>query len=171
MTGAHLVITGCDGACFAAPQVVVNEPDGRTRYYGSVSAADVPGIVGALGQRAGLAPFLRTGRVFHSPAPPGHVLVRPVGTSRCAGLRLRGRLCQPGRRVVPHAGGGNRAGTGIRPAGTGRRLLSAGSQVARAPGLFRSPGSWWSMPRKGSPGSSRTATSWRDCPTACWKAL
>ena len=44
---AYLVITGCDGACFAAPQVVVNEPEGRTRYYSGVSAADVPGIVGA----------------------------------------------------------------------------------------------------------------------------
>ena len=46
---AYLVTTGCDGACFAAPQVVVNEPDGRTRHYSSVSVGDVPDIVAALG--------------------------------------------------------------------------------------------------------------------------
>lgn len=46
---ATLVVTGCDGACFAAPQVVVNEPDGRTRYYSQVTVADIPGIVASLG--------------------------------------------------------------------------------------------------------------------------
>ena len=46
---AALVMTGCDGACFAAPQVVVNDADGTTRYYSRVSAKDVPGIVAALG--------------------------------------------------------------------------------------------------------------------------
>ena len=46
---AYLVVTGCDGACFAAPQVVVNEPDGRTRHYSQVTARDVPAIAAALG--------------------------------------------------------------------------------------------------------------------------
>ena len=45
---AYLVITGCDGACFAAPQVVVNEPDGCTRHYSQVSVSDVPNIIDAL---------------------------------------------------------------------------------------------------------------------------
>lgn len=53
---AYLVITGCDGACFAAPQVVVNDRDGRTRYYSRVSVADVPGIVAALGNGQDLRP-------------------------------------------------------------------------------------------------------------------
>ena len=46
---AYLVTTGCDGACFAAPQVVVSEPNGRTRYYSNVTVGDVPTIVAALG--------------------------------------------------------------------------------------------------------------------------
>ena len=48
-TDAYLVATGCDGACFAAPQVVVNEPDGSTRHYSRVIPADVPAIVAPLG--------------------------------------------------------------------------------------------------------------------------
>ena len=47
---AYTVITGCDGACFVAPQVVVNEPDGRTRHYSGVTVSDVPAIVAALGE-------------------------------------------------------------------------------------------------------------------------
>ncbi len=53
---AYLVTTGCDGACFAAPQVVVNEPDGRTRHYSSVTVDDVPPIVAALGNGEVLRP-------------------------------------------------------------------------------------------------------------------
>ena len=53
---AYLVITGCDGACFAAPQVVVNEPDGRTRHYSRVTVSDVPNIIGALGNGEVLRP-------------------------------------------------------------------------------------------------------------------
>ena len=54
--GAYAVATGCDGACFAAPQVVVNEPDGRTRHYSQVSVGDVPDIVAALGDGDVLRP-------------------------------------------------------------------------------------------------------------------
>ncbi|MYC29581.1 MAG: NADH-quinone oxidoreductase subunit F [Chloroflexi bacterium] len=46
---ADLVMTGCDGACFAAPQVVVNDWDGSARYYCRVSAKEVPDIVADLG--------------------------------------------------------------------------------------------------------------------------
>ena len=46
---AYLVITGCDGACFAAPQVMVQESDGRTSYYNRTSTSDVAAIVSALG--------------------------------------------------------------------------------------------------------------------------
>ena len=55
-TDAYLVSTGCDGACFAAPQVVVNEPDGRTRHYSRVTAKDVPSILDALGDGEVLRP-------------------------------------------------------------------------------------------------------------------
>ena len=53
---AYLAITGCDGACFAAPQVVVNEPDGGTRHYSRVTVDEVPDIVAALGGGADLRP-------------------------------------------------------------------------------------------------------------------
>ncbi len=44
-----LSATGCDGACFAAPQVTVIEPDNRTRYYRRVVPTDVSYILAALG--------------------------------------------------------------------------------------------------------------------------
>lgn len=53
---AYLVVNGCDGACFAAPQVVVAEPDGRTRYYSRVTPADVENILAALGNGEGVRP-------------------------------------------------------------------------------------------------------------------
>jgi NADH:ubiquinone oxidoreductase subunit F (NADH-binding) len=46
---AYLVTTGCDGACFASPQVVVSEPGGRTRHYSGVTVRDVPDIIAPLG--------------------------------------------------------------------------------------------------------------------------
>ena len=53
---AYLVAAGCDGACFAAPQVVVNEPSGRTRHYSNVNISDVPAIVAVLGSGETLRP-------------------------------------------------------------------------------------------------------------------
>ena len=53
---AILAVTGCDGACFAAPQVVVSEPDGRTRHYSRVEVGDVPDIVATLGDGNELRP-------------------------------------------------------------------------------------------------------------------
>ena len=55
-SNSHLVITGCDGACFAAPQVVINEPDGQTRYYSRVTPSDVLGVVNSLGSGEALRP-------------------------------------------------------------------------------------------------------------------
>ncbi len=37
----RLVVAGCDGACFAAPQVTVTGPAGETRYFRRVVPADV----------------------------------------------------------------------------------------------------------------------------------
>ena len=42
---AYLVVAGCDGACFAGPQVVVTTTDGVETRYGRVTPQDVPGIV------------------------------------------------------------------------------------------------------------------------------
>ena len=53
---AYLVVTGCDGACFAAPQVVVTETNGATRHYSHVSPNDVPAIVDGLASGATLRP-------------------------------------------------------------------------------------------------------------------
>ena len=45
---AYLVTTGCDGACFAAPQVILHGPTGENRYFSRVTAPDVAEIVAAL---------------------------------------------------------------------------------------------------------------------------
>jgi len=45
---ADLVVTGCDGACFNAPQVIVTLPSGEARRYGRVTRQDVGDIVDAL---------------------------------------------------------------------------------------------------------------------------
>ena len=45
---AYLVTTGCDGACFAAPQVILHGPTGENRYFSQVTAPDVAEIVAAL---------------------------------------------------------------------------------------------------------------------------
>lgn len=68
---AYLVSTGCDGACFAAPQVVVNEPDGRTRHYSNVNVHDVPAIVAALGH----GDVLRPARALEDFFTPQHLQV------------------------------------------------------------------------------------------------
>ena len=44
----YLVTTGCDGACFAAPQVILTGPTGENRYFSRVTAPDVAEIVAAL---------------------------------------------------------------------------------------------------------------------------
>ena len=45
---AHLVVAGCDGACFAAPQVSVTYPSGETRYFSRVTESDVAGLAATL---------------------------------------------------------------------------------------------------------------------------
>ncbi len=53
---AYLLTAGCDGACFAAPQVMVTQPDGAVRYYSRVTPQDVEGIVRALNDAAEFLP-------------------------------------------------------------------------------------------------------------------
>ena len=45
---ACLVAAGCDGACFAAPQVIVTHPSGLQRRHTRVTLADVPALVRSL---------------------------------------------------------------------------------------------------------------------------
>ena len=45
---ACLVAAGCDGACFAAPQVVVTYPSGLQQRHTRVTLADVPALVQSL---------------------------------------------------------------------------------------------------------------------------
>ncbi|MDA1347575.1 MAG: SLBB domain-containing protein [Chloroflexi bacterium] len=40
-----LVIAGCDGACFDAPQVIVRNPSGSQTRFTRVTPADIPGII------------------------------------------------------------------------------------------------------------------------------
>ena len=48
---AYLTIAGCDGACFAAPQVAVTSPDGQTTRYERVSRERAKLIADDLGSR------------------------------------------------------------------------------------------------------------------------
>ena len=41
----YLATVGCDGACFAAPQVTITDPAGETRYYSRVTAGQVSEIL------------------------------------------------------------------------------------------------------------------------------
>ncbi len=45
---ACFIIAGCDGACFAAPQVIVTYPSGRQQRHTRVTTADVPALVRSL---------------------------------------------------------------------------------------------------------------------------
>ena len=47
-TDAYLEVVGCDGACFAAPQVIVTGPQGQSRRYQHISPADVPALAETL---------------------------------------------------------------------------------------------------------------------------
>ena len=46
--GAYLEVAGCDGACFAAPQVIVTGPQGQSRRYQHIFPADVPALIETL---------------------------------------------------------------------------------------------------------------------------
>ena len=43
-SSVELVIAGCDGACFAAPQVIVTNPSNSIQRYSQVSLDDVPAL-------------------------------------------------------------------------------------------------------------------------------
>ena len=45
---SKLVVTGCDGACFAAPQVIVTPPSGESHRFLKVGPGDIPGILESL---------------------------------------------------------------------------------------------------------------------------
>ena len=47
-TDSYLTIAGCDGSCFAAPQVIVTGPSGQSRRYQRLSPADVPALARTL---------------------------------------------------------------------------------------------------------------------------
>jgi NADH:ubiquinone oxidoreductase subunit F (NADH-binding) len=47
-TDAYLTIAGCDGSCFAAPQVIITGPSGQSRRYQRLSPADVPALTRTL---------------------------------------------------------------------------------------------------------------------------
>jgi NADH:ubiquinone oxidoreductase subunit F (NADH-binding)/(2Fe-2S) ferredoxin len=49
---AYLVQAGCDGACFAAPQVIISYPSGQVRYYSRVTVQDVDEIMQSLDRQA-----------------------------------------------------------------------------------------------------------------------
>ena len=166
---AYLVTTGCDGACFAAPQVVVNEPDGRTRHYSSVSVSDVPEIVAALGDGEIVRPTPALEDFF----TPQHLQVMSwcgqlepanvddyvtVGGYASLAEALSGSPEDVIDRVL-ESGLQGRGGAYFPPLGSGR-----------GPAPSPVPGSWWSTQRRVSRDSSKTAILWRACLTACWKA-
>jgi NADH:ubiquinone oxidoreductase subunit F (NADH-binding)/(2Fe-2S) ferredoxin len=61
-----LVIAGCDGACFAAPQVLVTSASGDILRYANVSPADVPSLIETITSsntaQQELPPFVKGGR-------------------------------------------------------------------------------------------------------------
>lgn len=59
---AYLVIAGCDGACFAAPQVSVTTPDGVVRAYRNVSVEAARRIL--TGDVDAATPYSREGDAF-----------------------------------------------------------------------------------------------------------
>jgi len=63
-SSVDLVIAGCDGACFAAPQVIVTTSPNNIQRYSQVSLDDVPTLVATLtsGDTTGLPLFVKGGR-------------------------------------------------------------------------------------------------------------
>jgi len=63
-SSVELVIAGCDGACFAAPQVIVTNPSNSIQRYSQVSLDDVPALAATLthGDAAQSHPFVNGGR-------------------------------------------------------------------------------------------------------------
>ena len=45
LKGVDIVTAGCDGACFAAPQVIVMHVGGASAYFQNVSESDIPDII------------------------------------------------------------------------------------------------------------------------------
>ena len=47
-SNVSLIIAGCDGACFAAPQVLITNPSGDIQRHANVSLAGIPSIIQSL---------------------------------------------------------------------------------------------------------------------------
>ena len=65
--GVELIIAGCDGACFAAPQVIVTTPSNNIQRYSQVSVGDVAELTATLTsgntpQQTEHPPFVKGGR-------------------------------------------------------------------------------------------------------------
>ena len=62
-SSVNLVIAGCDGACFAAPQVIVTTRSNNIQRYSQVSLDDVPALAATLtrGDAAQSPPFVTGG--------------------------------------------------------------------------------------------------------------
>jgi (2Fe-2S) ferredoxin len=71
----YLVTAGCDGACFAAPQVIVTRPSDVVKYYSRVTPQDVAGIINSLSENNTLLPGAELESFFASQ----HLLIM----SRC----------------------------------------------------------------------------------------
>jgi NADH-quinone oxidoreductase subunit F len=66
-SGVELIIAGCDGACFAAPQVIVTTPSNNIQRYSQVSVGDVAELTATLTsgntpQQTEHPPFVKGGR-------------------------------------------------------------------------------------------------------------
>jgi len=66
-SGVELIIAGCDGACFAAPQVIVTTPSNNIQRYSQVSVGDVAELTATLTsgntpQQTEHSPFVKGGR-------------------------------------------------------------------------------------------------------------
>jgi NADH:ubiquinone oxidoreductase subunit F (NADH-binding) len=60
-SNVSLIIAGCDGACFAAPQVLVTNPSGDTQRYANITIDDVPALIETLATPEN-PPFVKGGR-------------------------------------------------------------------------------------------------------------
>ena len=169
-----VIAAGCDGACFAATQVVVQRPDGSTSYFDRVDADDDLAVI-----LASVAGADDAGTQYPSPDleayfTPQHIaLTEGIGSVDPASLDewlagggyggLAAALAMPPDaviRVVLDAG----------LLGRGGAFFPAARKWQAARGVAAQRVIWWSTPRKANRACSRTATSWRAIPTALSKA-
>ncbi len=84
---AHLVTAGCDGACFAAPQVLVTPDDGTTTRHCRVTPEDVASIVASAANGTGEPVNASIGaQVEEFFAPQHRATTRGMGEVDAAGM-------------------------------------------------------------------------------------